>query len=739
MQPSIDTGAPSGPFGRPDPSLPQVFGRYLLVQRLSRGGMGEIFLAKHGLEGFEKLAVIKKVLPHLAADAQFISRFVDEAQVAIKLSHVNVAQVFEVGRVGDEYFLALEYIDGRDLRRTLGQLSHRRRRMPVDLALFVARELANGLAYAHRRTTSDGASLNLVHCDISPPNVLVSFEGETKVIDFGIAKSVMRETATDPKVGFGKFGYMAPEQLIRGGVVDFRTDLYAAGVVLFELLTNTRLYESGPEPDYRALAKKVSRGEHPLPSDIDRSLAIYDNLVAIALRPKVEDRYQSAAELRDAIQQCLVAVNPTISTDQLGAYMRDLFADEMAAQRELHERVASARLSDFQAQFHTQTISTVSFALAQLPEATGKVGRTPPSQLRSRNRASGGNAVVSQQRTPSAGHAQIKPSPALDTMSPPTGAIDRLSDDELDPAATIVRIAPPRNADASTVGRLPEISPLSLRPEPHRPEPRQMPEPHRPEPRQMPELRHMPDPAAMRRGPAPSYPPPSSGKRRALIIGLCGAIVIVSGFAIGRVAGGSKSGPRPPRRPIATSLDQSSIVVEPIPVEPITVEPLPVAPSPAAPGSIPPDPGAVAPDPAAVPPTNPGAVAPATDPGVAPGSAADPGAVAPGAAPTEIEMAPEDTARGAAAPARPRTAAHASPRPAPVAPVPFTRELLGQKFQQVRREYDDYKAKFGARLEKEWGELATFIQYMPHGDGDDDAGRKEAARRLDAFRGRMRE
>src|SRR5574339_530060 len=259
-----DKSLHSGPFGRQDPSLPQVFGRYLLVQRLSRGGMGEIFLAKHGLAGFEKLAVIKKVLPHLAADESFISRFIDEAGVAIKLQHVNVAQVFEVGRVGDEYFLALEYVEGRDLRRTLAVLQQRAQRLPVDLALFIGRELANGLAYAHRRTSTDGASLNLVHCDISPPNVLVSFEGETKVIDFGIAKSAMRGTATDPKMGFGKFGYMAPEQLIRGGVVDARTDIYAAGVVLYELLTGERLYELCQDcaTDYRALARAVSRGEH---------------------------------------------------------------------------------------------------------------------------------------------------------------------------------------------------------------------------------------------------------------------------------------------------------------------------------------------------------------------------------------------------------------------------------------------------------------------------------------------
>lgn len=366
MQTSTNQGQ-TGPLGRVDPSLPQVFGRYLLVQRLSRGGMGEIFLAKHGLAGFEKLAVIKKVLPHLAADAQFISRFVDEAQVAIKLQHQNVAQVFEVGRVGDEYFLALEYVEGRDLRRTLGVLQQQAKRLPVDLALFIGREMANGLAYAHRRTSSDGASLNLVHCDISPPNILCSFEGETKVIDFGIAKSALRGTATDPKMGFGKFGYMAPEQLIRGGIVDHRTDIYAAGVVLFELLTGQRLYEAGPEPDYRALAKKVAKGEHKLPSDIDTSLALYDDLVATALRPKLEDRYQTAAEFRDAIQQALVMVNPTISTDRLGSYMRDLFNHEMTAQRELHERVAKAHLEDFQEQLTTQTGTTISFALANMP------------------------------------------------------------------------------------------------------------------------------------------------------------------------------------------------------------------------------------------------------------------------------------------------------------------------------------------------------------------------------------
>jgi serine/threonine-protein kinase len=188
-------------------TLPHVFGRYLLLKRLSRGGMGEIFLAKLGeIQGFEKLVIIKKILPNLVADQEFIKRFIDEAQVAIKLNHANIAPVFEVGKVDGEYFLAIEYIEGRDLRRTVTRQREERIRLPPDLALYITRELSNGLAYAHRRTDEAGVSLALVHCDISPPNVMISFEGEVKVIDFGIAKSAIRIAGTNPNMGFGKFG-----------------------------------------------------------------------------------------------------------------------------------------------------------------------------------------------------------------------------------------------------------------------------------------------------------------------------------------------------------------------------------------------------------------------------------------------------------------------------------------------------------------------------------------------------
>jgi eukaryotic-like serine/threonine-protein kinase len=371
MRREMDTAADSaeGRAQTSDGELPRAFGRYLLVERLSKGGMGEIFLARHGLSGFEKLVVIKKVLPHLAADAEFIRRFIDEAQVAVVLQHANIAQVFEVGRVGEEYFLAMEYIEGRDLRRTLDALHTVGQRMPTDAALYVAREVATGLSYAHRRMSSSGDSLELVHCDISPPNIVMSFEGETKIIDFGIASSALRTGYGSQTQGFGKYGYLAPEQLIKGRTLDHRTDLYALGVVLFEMLTGKRLYASqGRRPDYRELARKASRGEHARPSDIDPALAAYDDLVLRALRPDPADRFQSAAEFRDALQHALVRMSPTYSQDDLGAYLGRVFADEAARQRRVRDELEQTDLRMWARQLTRTSPSTVSFALASLPE-----------------------------------------------------------------------------------------------------------------------------------------------------------------------------------------------------------------------------------------------------------------------------------------------------------------------------------------------------------------------------------
>jgi serine/threonine protein kinase len=417
----------------PEDSLPRIFGRYLLVDRLSRGGMGEIFLARHGMSGFEKLVVIKKVLPHLGADREFVTRFIDEAQVAVHLQHANVAQVYEVGRVDDEYFLALEFISGSDLRATMATLAGRGRAMPVELALFVAREIANGLAYAHRRTDTAGAPLALVHCDISPPNVMLSFEGEVKIIDFGIARSRRRLTETNPDRGFGKFGYLAPEQLLKGFAVDQRTDVYALGVVLFEMLTGRHMFEIGKTPDYRLLARQVVRGEHPLPSGINPQLAPYDDLVAMALRPNASERYQTAAEFRDAIQRALVTVSPTINPDHLAALMRQLHSDDMARRRKMAV-LDKTDLERWQQQLTTQASSTVSFARSE-GERTMHTIDEPPHE-----RFDLGGEEKSQP-----GARALRQSGAGEAASPPRAEV--LMVDDPDQAPTVdrsVRFPAPR-------------------------------------------------------------------------------------------------------------------------------------------------------------------------------------------------------------------------------------------------------------------------------------------------------
>ncbi len=347
-------------------NLPAVFGRYILLHRISRGGMGEIFLGKLGeIQGFEKPIVIKKILPDLAQDKDFLQRFIEEAQIAIKLSHGNIVPVYEVGMVDNEYFLALQYIEGRDLRSLNNRCKERQVRIPPDLCLLIVREIANGLAYAHRKTDDSGQPLDLVHCDISPPNILVSWEGEVKVIDFGIAKSAIQRAQADENIGFGKFGYMAPEQLLRGAAVSRRADIYSTGVLLYELLTGQRLFNFAAGVDYRRVAREVTAGKHVPPSERDLKLTDqFDALVMRALRTDPGERYQSAEELRDEVQQHLYTMNPTISTDALAKFIQQIFAEEIEANRQMLASLSKTDMAQYRTELNDASTNTVSYALA---------------------------------------------------------------------------------------------------------------------------------------------------------------------------------------------------------------------------------------------------------------------------------------------------------------------------------------------------------------------------------------
>ncbi len=365
--------------------LPSLFGRYLLLRRLSRGGMGEIFLAKSGeVQGFEKLFVIKKILPHLSHNEEFSDRFADEAKITINLKHANIVPVFEVGMVGEDFFLALEYVEGRDLRRILSRCYEVRMAIPPDLALLIARDVANGLAYAHRRKDEHGKPLDIVHCDISPPNVLISAEGEVRVIDFGVSRSADMVTRNDPGVGFGKFGYMAPEQILKGRELDARTDLYALGVVLYEMLVGDRMLEFGEEDEYREIARRIVLGDVDPPSVRRPELGPqFDHLVLQAVAKDPGNRFQSAAEFRDEIQRTLLEVNPTVSNDDVGAFLEAQFGPEMVQEREIVNELKATDYSQYAIALNERKEETVSYAMTDMwnlgPEGAEPAGGPVPA------------------------------------------------------------------------------------------------------------------------------------------------------------------------------------------------------------------------------------------------------------------------------------------------------------------------------------------------------------------------
>ncbi|MCA9689515.1 MAG: serine/threonine protein kinase, partial [Myxococcales bacterium] len=227
------------------------FGPYKLVERISVGGMAEVYKAvETGVEGFERTVAVKRILPHIAEDEEFITMFKDEAKIAGQLTHSNIAQIYNLGQQDDSFYIAMEYVAGKDARSIFTRCQQKNRPMPLAQACFIVMKVCEGLDYAHNKKDKQGRSLNIVHRDVSPPNILVSYDGEVKLIDFGVAKAAGRVSRTQAGILKGKFGYMSPEQ-VRGMPLDRRSDVFALGVVLYELLTGTRLFQG--ETDFATL------------------------------------------------------------------------------------------------------------------------------------------------------------------------------------------------------------------------------------------------------------------------------------------------------------------------------------------------------------------------------------------------------------------------------------------------------------------------------------------------------
>ncbi len=320
------------PASTRDPSLaglPRQFGKYTLVRKIATGGMAELFLAiQRSVGGFEKLIVIKRILPSMNRSQAFIEMLLHEARIAATLSHPNVVQVFDVGMIDGAYFIAMEHVHGEDLRAIVRQMKSRKAtEFPVEHAISSVVGVCAGLAYAHEKRDLNGAALNIVHRDVSPQNVIVTFSGDVKVVDFGIAKSDAR-SGDDTESGRlkGKVPYMSPEQA-RGEPVDSRSDVFAAGVMLFELTTGRRLFKASSE--YETL-KLICEREYPLPSRVCPAYpAGLEGIVMRALSKNRDERWQSAREMQEALEEFVRQGRVCASRTGLGHFMRTLFADKL--------------------------------------------------------------------------------------------------------------------------------------------------------------------------------------------------------------------------------------------------------------------------------------------------------------------------------------------------------------------------------------------------------------------------
>jgi serine/threonine-protein kinase len=297
----------------------QTIGPYQIVQPLAAGGMGQVFLAKKtGEGGVEMTCVVKTLLAAYAGDAEFVRMFLREARILASLRHQNIVQLFDCGRVDGTLYLAMEYVEGHDLRDMMTQAGGRP--LPLAVALRIAIEALNGLAYAHTRVGDDGRPLNLVHRDLTPTNILLSREGAVKLVDFGIAKDAVSEDRTIAGVIKGKLQYMSPEQL-DGRPLDARADLFAMGLVLYELATGVRPFAADTTSP---LFAKVLHGEYTPASVVAGTPQELDRLLAKALAKRAEDRFASAAAMLADVEKLALAVG-ALPINGLRDYYRDLF------------------------------------------------------------------------------------------------------------------------------------------------------------------------------------------------------------------------------------------------------------------------------------------------------------------------------------------------------------------------------------------------------------------------------
>jgi TonB family protein len=305
------------------PTGPVEFGQYTLLERIALGGMAEVWKARmKGVEGFQKTVAIKKILPHLTDSSDFVTMFIDEAKLAAQLNHTNIIHIYDLGKIDDDYYIAMEYVDGKDLRSILNAARDGGRTVPLGLGLLIGSRLASALDHAHRKKDFEERALGLVHRDVSPQNVLISWDGDIKLCDFGIVKAVSKASKTQMGALKGKLQYMSPEQAW-GRKVDARSDIFSLGTLLFEMLTGRRLFAGESE---MSVLDAVREGRVQAPRDLDPRIPLEVNaLVLRALAREPKDRFTSAGDMQREIDSILASLKPAPSQRELAHWVQELF------------------------------------------------------------------------------------------------------------------------------------------------------------------------------------------------------------------------------------------------------------------------------------------------------------------------------------------------------------------------------------------------------------------------------
>ena len=302
-------------------------GQYYLLEKIAQGGMAEIYKGlAYDLAGIKKIVCIKKILPHISASQEFIDMLIDEAKIAVQLNHGSIAQIHDLGKVNEDYFIVMDFVEGQNLSRLNKRVLRQNEKIPIPLACYIVAEVASGLNYMHRKTDEFGNSLNIIHRDISPQNIMVSYSGTVKIIDFGIAKAASKIGHTELGILKGKFAYMSPEQA-RGDVLDPRSDIFSLGVILHELLTGKRLFKAS---ENKETLRNVRRASVSPPSSLNPDIPEeLDAIVLKALSRNPKKRYAYASEFHEALMRFVFSHYTNFRPAQLSEFVQKQFANEL--------------------------------------------------------------------------------------------------------------------------------------------------------------------------------------------------------------------------------------------------------------------------------------------------------------------------------------------------------------------------------------------------------------------------